>query len=367
MFLFQTRENAEYLKANLRNPLLCELKSAAERSAANGPYSVVFSPPAAASGNPHDYFSMAPYWWEDKRSANPAIAPYVHHDGKRNPACLKFRHKQDFIDLSHTVLTLCTAGYFFNSHKYLNRASELIYIWFLNKETRMNPHLKYAQAIKNICDGRGMGIIELSALNRIVYAIAYLEAAGRYGSIIKNFNIWLSEMLYWLLTSRNGKEASVNGNNHESYYNVHLGIYALWLGQYEVVNFVCNNYKEKIIPNQIRSDGAMPAELIRTDSLGYSVYNLEALALLCEIGRMNGMDLWHHDYAGRSISKAIDYIFPTLTTLKETALQTDKLFLHFGSIRLQRPELERLNKIFAKNRPHWHQDCYIAPLCIMPH
>ena len=119
----------------------------------------------------------------------------------------------------------------------------------------------------------------------------------------------------------------------------------------------------------------MPRELSRTNSFAYTIYNLEALALVCEIGHANDVDLWNYTHGERSISKAIDYILPTLrnpynppNVWKHKQIdpvhQTDKLFLHFGAIRLKRPELARLNKSLSSGMLFWRQR-YLCPLCIM--
>jgi len=106
---------------------------------------------------------------------------------------------------------------------------------------------------------------------------------------------------------------------------------------------------------------------------------------VCEIGYAHGVDLWNYEYKDkdededengvRSISKAIDYVFPALRNPynPESAwkhrqispsVQADKLFLHFGAVRLNRPELRRLNNSLGGGRRYWRER-YICPLCLM--
>ena len=50
--------------------------------------------------------------------------------------------------------------------------------WFVDEDTRMNPHLLYAQAIKGRVTGRGIGIIDTLHLVEVVRALASLEDMG---------------------------------------------------------------------------------------------------------------------------------------------------------------------------------------------
>lgn len=64
-------------------------------------------------------------------------------------------HDNDLGRLSEAVLTLGMAGYLYNDRKYIDHAEKLLTLWFLDEDTKMNPHLEYGQAIQGRTTGGG--------------------------------------------------------------------------------------------------------------------------------------------------------------------------------------------------------------------
>ena len=378
MFQFVSSAHIDRLKDRLQRPvgeyahLRFELEHSAEIAMTEGPWSVTFSPPGAITGDPHDYYSIGPYWWPDPTAADPKTAPYIRRDGEVNPERFIYNHRQDFIALSYAALTLCTAGYFFNRRDYLDKAAEFYRIWFVATETKMNPHLEYAQAIQNICCGRGIGIIELHGLDRIVFTLGFLDAAGGYEKLVGQIEEWLNEMLDWLINSNHGIEESKNGNNHETHYFSRIGMCALRLGRKDGIEMMCRNYKERILPLQLEPDGSMPHELGRTRSLHYSIFNLDAMAMLCELAKEAGDDsLWGFKADNRSMELAIDYLAPAMANpylwqYKEIhgEIPAESFALHFAADRLNRPDLAKLNNKLREGKRLWRKQVPIAPICL---
>ena len=71
--------------------------------------------------------------------------------------------------------------------------------------------------------------------------------------------------------------------------------------------------KQQRIGKTIGADGSQPAELVRTRSLHYCLFNLSALSVLCRVGEKVDVDLWHYQApSGASIEVALKYVFPYL-------------------------------------------------------
>ena len=52
---------------------------------------------------------------------------------------------------------------------------------------------------------------------------------------------------------------------------------------------------QKRLAATVQPDGRQPFELIRSNSLDYSMFNLLGLFRLASIGKRIGMDLWHYE------------------------------------------------------------------------
>ena len=110
-----------------------------------------------SAGTKHDFYSEGDYWWPD--SLNPD-GPYIRRDGETNPDNF-VEHRHAMIRFSRIVGNLTSAYLLTGDRQYLDPVIKHLRAWFIDEETRMNPHLLYAQAIKGIATGRGIGIIDV--------------------------------------------------------------------------------------------------------------------------------------------------------------------------------------------------------------
>lgn len=121
---------------------------------------------------PNDYASQAPYWWPDPVAKDGR--PYIRRDGEVNPEYYQGdRHVLEALCAHFSSLVL--QAHATEEAAPARRAGRLLRGWFIDAETRMNPHLRYAQGIPGICEGRGIGIIDTAILCFLVDEIGRLE------------------------------------------------------------------------------------------------------------------------------------------------------------------------------------------------
>ena len=92
--------------------------------------------------------------------------------------------------------------------KYTDAAMRHIRAWFIDQKTMMNPNLLYAQAIKGIATGRGIGIIDTIHLIEVAQSLRLMEAQGIIeDKELQTIRLWFSDYLTWLSTHRYGINA----------------------------------------------------------------------------------------------------------------------------------------------------------------
>jgi hypothetical protein len=276
-----------------------------------GPYSVVHKTNAPPSGDPHDYLSFGPYWWPDPSKEDGL--PYIRRDGRINPETRTEASDSTRLDrMIHSVDALALAYYFSREEKYARHAALLVRTWFLNADTRMNPHLEYGQAIPGRVHGRGIGIIDTRGLTRVVDAVGLLAHSPAWTADDQAaLEKWFRSYLDWLLTSEHGRDEQRQGNNHGTWYDVQVAAFALFVGDRELAGKVIESAKSKRIAAQIQPDGKQPRELGRTRSFDYSAMNLAGFFALARLGEHVGVDLWQFASPdGISIRAALDYLAP---------------------------------------------------------
>jgi hypothetical protein len=290
----------------------------AEVAMNEGPFSVVDKKRTPPSGNKHDYMSQGKYWWPNP--STPDGLPYIRKDGENNPVA--FSDEFDRVSMAkllRNVESLGWAYYFSDEEKYAKKATLLLETWFVNEETKMNPHLNYAQGIPGSFEGRYAGIIDWSTkIDQIYSPIQILEANHFLSKNTKEKLFgWFEDYLDWLLTSEHGQSADGNlpngkgRNNHGTHYDSQVVGIMLLLGKTEMAKTLLENAKSKRIASQIEPDGSQPRELARTKSLGYSAMNLRAFTFLAIMAEKVGLNLWDFETDdGRGIRKAYEFLDP---------------------------------------------------------
>ncbi|MEU8721374.1 alginate lyase family protein [Streptomyces antimycoticus] len=305
---------------NLRRTVR-DLTARADQWMDQGPWTVTDKDQVPPSGDKHDYFSQAPYWWPSrpKTDDNPYGCPYVQKDGQRNPDVDKMTDRPEVGKVFESAYELSLAWYYTGKRAYAEHAADILrtWSWFVTPVTRMNPSLNHAQFIPCMYDGRSIGIIDFSqGFTSLLDAAALLDtgAPGWSKSDHEGFRTWNKQFLDWLVNSDFGKEEGAAENNHGTFYDMQVAAIATAVGDRDRARQVLRDARTKRIDTQIAADGTQPQELERTRSFHYSTFNLVAYTRMAAIGKHVGVDLWHYTGpGGANLFKAVDILLPAAT------------------------------------------------------
>ena len=261
-----------------------------------------------SAGTKHDFYSEGDYWWPD--SLNPD-GPYIRRDGETNPDNF-VEHRHAMIRFSRIVGNLTSAYLLTGDRQYLDPVIKHLRAWFIDEETRMNPHLLYAQAIKGIAPGRGIGIIDTVHLIEVAQSLMKLEEKGAISQ--KDLNgakEWFRQYLTWMKTHPYGINEMNATNNHGTCWAMQAAMFAKLIDDKETMKFCSDRFKNVFLPDQMAADGSFPQELARTKPYGYSLFNLDAMATLCQILSTEDDNLWEYTTPdGRNMKKAVEFMLP---------------------------------------------------------
>ncbi|SKB45618.1 alginate lyase family protein [Daejeonella lutea] len=271
------------------------------------PLSVMDKNFTPSSGTKHDYMSMGPYWWPDP--AKPDGLPYIRKDGQRNPEINRITDRDYLGQLETRCKYLSLAYYFTGRPQYAEKANELIRVWFLNPETKMNPNLNFGQAIPGLNEGRGIGIIESRLLAYLVDWIDLLSADVSFAKNKPGLQDWFAQYLSWLLESKNGVDESKAENNHGTFYELQVASFAAFTNNKTQIGKTFDKLKDRI-KLQIHEDGKQPLELERTNAYSYSAMNLSGWYSLALLGEKFNYDLWKLGGTPPALHRAIEWLIP---------------------------------------------------------
>jgi Alginate lyase len=297
---------------------------AANQYLSEAPLTITASSSRRSAGGRHDFFSEGDYWWPDPQNPD---GPYIQRDGMTNPDNFT-DHRRYLMRLSVQVPTLVGAWRLTGDKRYAAHAAKHLRAWFLNEETRMNPHLKFAQAINGRVTGRGIGIIDTIHLVEVARAIELLEGSNALSKAeLKGVKQWFAEYLTWMTTHQYGIDEREAKNNHGTCWVMQVAAFARLTGNRELTDYSRDRFKKVLVPNQMAPDGSFPQEMRRTKPYGYALFNLDAMATICRILSTPEDNLWAFQLPdGRGMRRAMAFMAPYIRDKKSWPLKPDVMY-----------------------------------------
>lgn len=288
------------------------------------PVTVTAQTSPRSAGGKHDFFSEGDYWWPNPASVD---SPYIQKDGMTNPDNF-VAHRHAMIRLSQVVGALASAYKLTGDEKYVQHALKHCMAWFVDKETMMNPNLLYAQAIKGRFTGRGIGIIDTIHFIEVVQGLMAMQNAKSINhQDIATIRNWFDQYLQWLTTHPYGKDEMNAENNHGTCWVMQVAAFAKFTGNERLTKFCSDRYKTILLPSQMAIDGSFPREIRRTKPYGYSIFNLDAMAIVCQVLSSEKDNLWAYQTTdGKSIKKGIEYLYPFIADKKKWPHKQDVMY-----------------------------------------
>ena len=108
-------------------------------------------------------------------------------------------------------------------------------------------------------------------------------------------------------------------------------------------------FKTVLVPSELAADGSFPLELARTKPYGYSLFNLDAMAAICQILSTASDNLWTFSLPdGRGMGRALAFMAPYIRDKTRWPYPRDVEYydewpmrqasLLFGGLALNRPD-----------------------------
>ena len=310
---------------------------AADKYLTGQPLTVTAASSPRSAGGLHDFFSEGDYWWPDPKNPD---CPYIQRDGMTNPDNF-VEHRRAMIRLSLIVPALAAAWKITKQRMYSDHAARHLRAWFIDDATHMNPNLLYAQAIKGKFTGRGTGIIDTLHLVEVARAASRVNLPAADLAGVKK---WFASYTNWMNTHEYGIAERNATNNHGTCWVAQVAAFTELTGDAQLTAYCRDRFMTTLIPGQEVADGSFPQELRRTKPYGYSIFNLDAFAIIAQT-----LGLWKWQLPdGRGMARAMEYMYPFMLDKKKWPLPPDVMYdkewpvrqpcLLFAGLALNKPE-----------------------------
>ena len=200
-----------------------ELQQLARRSLSFGPWSVTDKPDSsiAVSGDKHDYFQMATNHQapssEVAKDPKLQLQAQVYGPGSGDRARLQ--------EMMYNTTILALTFFMTGEQEFGQVAARNVRRWFLTADTRMNPHMKYAQGHKGRHNYAGSGacILEFRGIYFMLDAIRIIERDGFLTQDEQNeLRVWMGEYLHWLESTYPDDDTTDMTKNQWLYYDIQV-------------------------------------------------------------------------------------------------------------------------------------------------
>jgi hypothetical protein len=129
------------------------------------------------------------------------------------------------------------------------------------------------------------------------------------------------------MTSKNGSDEMNAKNNHGTCFTLQIAGFAKLTVNQELLDFCIDRYKTVLLPTQMAVNGSFPLEMARTKPYGYSLFNLDAMTILCQILTTPQNNLFEYKTAdGLSIKNGISFMQPYIANKNTWTLKPDVMY-----------------------------------------
>ena len=261
------------LKKNSNNKIKNSIIKLGDKQLNKKIKSVIDKKKISDSNNKQDYFSISPYY-------HLIDGKYIKKDCKISDKTKTNNYDNISFKFFVKQTILLTIAYTITKNKqYSEKAKNNIITWFVDKNTSMTPHLKYAQSIP--FKDKGQGIIECRGLIYLTDCIKVLKEffSKEELTIIHN---WFDNYLFWLLNSDDGKLEFNRNNNHSICYIIQIIVISHFISK---INITIDYIKiiDERLKDYINNDGVLIHEITRNDYIHYILFTIELLILVVNI------------------------------------------------------------------------------------
>lgn len=258
------------------------------------------------SGDKHDYYSQAVFYWPNNYTRGGW--PYVKRPALINPETKLIDDQRNF-QIMYNKFTQLALMYFYSGDKtFAAGALEFLRSWFIAPQTAMRPNMNHASTIPGFLGIRGEGIIEI---HKLVYMFDYLELVKPSGlwttALDVSFKTWLTNYFNWLITDIGALTEATRLNNHGTYGNLQLVTISLYLNNLNYAGSLIATI-QNLFDAQMAADQSFPRETAELRSFYFSVFNLEGFFALANVAEQFGFDLWHYNANGNSLEGGLDFL-----------------------------------------------------------
>lgn len=313
------------------------LVSEANQLLMHGPYSVTFKGDPVGGASIHDYVSLSTYYWPDSSKSDGL--PYIRKDGEIFKEREKISDYQMMNTMADNVLVLGMAYFYTCDERYVRHAKYLLEVFFLEEETKMNPHFESSQIILGRKNSGG-ATISATSLISVVEGVQLISASKHWKTRDhKRLQNWFTEFLDWMLNSEKGRRQASSPNNIGTYYTLQTTVYALFVDRIDLARVIIQDQAFLRINTQIDKSGAMPLELRRANPWSYVTFNLTAFDKLVVVAKKVDVNLLDYENEeGGSIEKAFRWLLPFQTEKKKWEYSKESV------------SPSSINQVFARTR-----------------
>jgi hypothetical protein len=127
-------------------------------------------------------------------------------------------------------------------------------------------------------------------------------------------------------------------NNHATCWALQAAEFARLIDDQQTRAELRRQFSDVLLPGQMAADGSFPKELARTKPYSYSIFNFDAMAMLCVSLAGTGPDLLTWQLPdGRGICKSAQFLYPYLQD--KNAWPYPKDVEHFNALPVRSPGL----------------------------